>query len=80
MCGADCWTDHRLILSKVNLHVQPKRRSQGKTVNKRPNTSKIDRQAVRQNLVQDLDTKLSQLDLGANGAEEDLGSFQGYGV
>ena len=25
MCGTDCWTDHRLILSKVNLKIAPKR-------------------------------------------------------
>ncbi|XP_072163210.1 uncharacterized protein [Diadema setosum] len=29
MCGADCWTDHRLIISKMNLLIQPKRRPQG---------------------------------------------------
>ncbi|XP_038056050.1 craniofacial development protein 2-like [Patiria miniata] len=23
MCGTDCWTDHRLIISKMNLHIQP---------------------------------------------------------
>ena len=28
MCGADCWTDHRLVLSKMKLFVQPRRRPQ----------------------------------------------------
>ena len=23
MCGADCWTDHRLVISKLNLRIQP---------------------------------------------------------
>ncbi len=23
MCGADCWTDHCLIISKAKLHIQP---------------------------------------------------------
>ena len=23
MCGADCWTDHRLVVSKRNLRIQP---------------------------------------------------------
>ena len=23
MCGADCWTDHRLVVSKLNLRIQP---------------------------------------------------------
>ena len=25
MCGADCWTDHRLVNSKLNLRIQPVR-------------------------------------------------------
>ncbi|XP_053887204.1 uncharacterized protein LOC128838801 [Malaclemys terrapin pileata] len=25
MCGADCWTDHRLIVSKMKLRIMPKR-------------------------------------------------------
>ena len=25
MCGADCWTDHRLVVSKLNLRIQPVR-------------------------------------------------------
>ena len=32
MCGADCWTDHRLVVSKLNLRIQPVRRPQGKKV------------------------------------------------
>ena len=32
MCRADSWTDHRLILSKVNLKIAPKRCPQGKKV------------------------------------------------
>ena len=34
MCGADCWTDHRLVVSKLNLRIQPVRRPQGKKVPK----------------------------------------------
>ena len=30
MCGADCWTDHNLVVSKLNLRIQPARRPQGK--------------------------------------------------
>ena len=35
MCGADCWTDHRLVVSKLNLRIQPARRPQGKKAAKR---------------------------------------------
>ena len=34
MCGAACWTDHRLVVSKLNLRIQPVRRPQGKKVPK----------------------------------------------
>ena len=30
MCGADCWTDHRLLVSKLNLRIQPVRRPRQK--------------------------------------------------
>ena len=35
MCGADCWTDHGLVVSKLNQRIQPARRSQGKKAPKR---------------------------------------------
>ena len=41
MCGADCWTDHRLIISKTKLHIQPIRRPKGQKVAKRLNTNKV---------------------------------------
>lgn len=41
MSGADCWTDHRLIISKLNIRIQPKRRSQGKKAPKRLNITKL---------------------------------------
>ena len=31
-CGADCWTDHRLVVSKLNLRIQPAKRRQGKNL------------------------------------------------
>ena len=34
MYGADCWTDHRLITSKTELHIQPTQRPQGQKVAK----------------------------------------------
>ena len=41
MCGADCWTDHRLIISKMKLLIQPTRRPQGQKVAKRLNVNKL---------------------------------------
>lgn len=76
MCGAECWTDHRLIISKVNMRIQPMRRPQGKKANKRLNVTKLEQHSVRQNLCEDLDSKLSQLNLGSNRAEEDWTAFR----
>ena len=41
MCGADYWTDHRLVVSKLNLRIQPVRRPQGKKVPKKLDVSKL---------------------------------------
>ena len=30
MCVAECWTDHGLVISKLNFHTQARRRPQGK--------------------------------------------------
>jgi len=40
MYGADCWTDHRLIISKLNFAIQLKRRPQGKKVPRRLHAKK----------------------------------------
>ena len=70
MCGAECWTDHRLILSKLNMHIHPRRRPQGKKANKRLNISKLEQNSVRDNLSEDLDSKLRLLDLDLDRTDE----------
>ena len=34
MCGADCWTDHRLVVRELNLSIQPVQQPQGKKISK----------------------------------------------
>ncbi|KAJ1155287.1 hypothetical protein NDU88_008018 [Pleurodeles waltl] len=70
MCGTDCWTDHRLILSKLNMHIQPRRHPHGKNTNRHLNVSKLEWHSVYQYLSEDFDSKLDQLSFGANSAEE----------
>ena len=48
VCGADCWTDHRLVVSKLNLRIQPVRRPQGKKVPKKLDVSKLKQDSKRQ--------------------------------
>ena len=48
MCGADCWTYHRLVVSNLNLRIQPARRPQGKKTPKRLDVSKRNQDSMRQ--------------------------------
>lgn len=41
MCSAECWTDHHLIVSKLKIRIQPKRRPQGQKAPKHLNTIKL---------------------------------------
>ena len=53
MCGADCWTDHRLVVSKLNMRIQPARQPQGKKVPKRLDVSKLKQDSKRQAFIND---------------------------
>lgn len=57
MCGADCWTDHRLIVSKMKLRIMPKRRPQGCEALKRINVSKLNSR-ITEDLAEDLENEL----------------------
>ena len=61
MCGADCWTDHRLV-SKLNLRSQPVRRPQGKKVPKKLDISKLKQDSKRQAFVNNLCSCLDALE------------------
>ena len=54
MCGADCWTDHWLVVSKLNLRIQPVRRPQGKKVPKKLDVSKLKQDSKRKAFVYDI--------------------------
>lgn len=58
MCGAECWTDHRLIVSKMNLHIQPRRRPQSKKTTKKLNISKLQDRETAAKLRESLEEKL----------------------
>ncbi|CAH1277736.1 Hypp9773 [Branchiostoma lanceolatum] len=71
MCGAECWTDHRLVVSKVKLRIQPKRRPQGQKTCKRLDTAKLKQEETATRLASDLHSKLKDLHIG----EEDDWSY-----
>ena len=76
MCGADCWTDHRLLLSKMKLQVKPAKRPQGKKVPKKLDTAKLKESSTKQLLVQNLNENLSGLQLNSGDVEQDWVNFR----
>ena len=76
MCDADCWTDHRLVISKLNLRIQPARRPQGKKVLKRLDVSKLKQDSKRQAFINDICSRLVAMELRSNNPEENWTVFR----
>ena len=70
MCGADCWTDHMLVVSKLNPRIQPVRRPQGKKVLKRLDVSKLKQDSKRQAFVNDICSRLDALEHSTEDVDE----------
>ena len=75
MCGADCWTDHRLVVSKLNIRIQPARRPQGKKAPKRLDVSKLNQDSMRQAFLTDLCIQLDAINLSSENLEENSTVF-----
>ena len=71
ICGAECWTDHSLLVSKLTLLIQPQRRPQGKKLFKRLNVTQLRDKSVSEDLTRELDCKLVELHIGQATIEED---------
>ena len=76
MSRADCWTDHRLILSKVNLKIAPKRCPQGNKVFRKLDVSRLKCKPTAEALCSDLDKKLENLTLGDALVEDNWTAFK----
>ena len=76
MCGADCRTDHRLVVSKLNLRIQPVRRPQGKKVSKKLDVSKLKQDSKRQAFVNDLCSRLDALEHNSEDVDESWTVFR----
>ena len=76
MCGADCWTDHRLVVSKLYLHIQPARRPQGKKVPKKLDVSKLKQDSKRQAFINDLCSRLDALEHSSEDVDESWTVFR----
>ena len=69
MCGAECWTDHRLIISKLSLRIQPKRRPQGMKTPKRLDVNKLKLSCIKQTLTDTLKERLDAVTLDSQDVE-----------
>jgi hypothetical protein len=76
MCGADCWTDHRLVVSKVKFKVQPPRRPQGFKAPKRVNIAKLKQGDTAQSLSEAMDSQMESLDPESQDVEASWTSFR----
>ncbi|KAL8596595.1 hypothetical protein ACOMHN_034966 [Nucella lapillus] len=76
VCGADWWTDHRLIGSKLKFSIQQKRRPQGQKVAKKLNITKLKCPHTAQELQLNLDNKLENLQANHDRVEEKWASFR----
>ena len=70
MCGADCWADHRFLVSKHNLRIQSAQRPQGKEVTKRLDVSKMKQDSKRQACINDICSRLDAMELCSDDTEE----------
>ena len=76
MCGADCWTDHRLIISKMNLLIQTKRRPQGQKVKKKLNVNKLKDPKKLQDFQEHMHNHLADLQLNQSSIEDQWATFR----
>ena len=77
MCGAECWPDHRLILSKLNINIHQKCHPQGKMATRIINVNKLELFSEHEQFAADLEEKLSQHTVGNSGAEKEWAVFRG---
>ena len=70
MCGAHCWTDHRLVVSKLNRRIQPARRPLGKKAAKRLDVSKLNQDSMRPAFLTDICNQLDAINLSSENPEE----------
>ena len=70
MCGAECWTDHRLLLAKLNLKIHPPRRPQSSKKHKKLNVQKFNQATTKEQLETELTKQLETLQT-SNDIEKD---------
>ncbi len=75
MWGVECWTDHCLIVSKLKIYIQPKRRPQGVKAPKRLNV-KLKEDTVKQSLTSTMEERLESLVLDNQNVKAPWGTLR----
>ena len=75
MCGADCWTDHRLVVSKLNLRIQPVMRPQSKKAPKELDISTLNQDSMRQAFLMDICNQMDAINFSSEDHEENWTIF-----
>ncbi|CAI9724935.1 Hypothetical predicted protein [Octopus vulgaris] len=70
MCDAECWTDNSLVVSKLNLRVQPRRRPQNRKAPKHSNIGKLKDSNIKQLFTDTLEQCLDPIVLQGKDIEE----------
>ena len=76
MCGANWWLDHRLVVGKLNLRIQPARRPQGKKAPLRLDISKLNEVSMREAFINDISNQSGAMNLSLEDPEENWTVFQ----
>ena len=70
MCGAECWTDHRLLLTKLNLKIAKSRRPQSSKAQKKLNIQKFQQPTTKEEFAAEMSKQLESLQT-SNNIEQD---------
>ena len=76
MCGADCWMDSRMIVSKLNIKISPSRQPWDTKASKQLNIARPKSNTVNQSLRAEMDSRLESLGLSSNDVEADWANFR----
>nr|VZI26313.1 unnamed protein product [Spirometra erinaceieuropaei] len=76
IAGADGWTDHRLVISKMRIRLQPRRRPQGKRPPGKLNVALLSLPAHHLHFSNDLAQRLDNLPIAADAAAAENASVE----
>lgn len=76
MRGADCWTDHRLVRAKFNLHIMPLQAKRQKVIKATFNTELLQSPTYHRNFQISLEEKLEQVGRLSGGSNDKWNQFK----